>query len=107
MGTNPCTPCDSRTTSHGCVRADVNVVSYLDQVIKFDAIFDHCVIQSATVYASVGANLDIVADANRPKLFNFFPSTIKQGEAKAISTDHHARMHDTALPNHTILANSD
>ena len=90
MGTNPSTSSDACTTRHGGVRADVNVVSNLDQVIKFDAIFDDRVIQCTTVYTCIGSDFDIVADANCPQLFNLLPSTIKQGEAKAIGPDHHA-----------------
>src|SRR6218665_3476290 len=55
------------------VLADAHVVADLYQVVELDAVFDHGVLQRATVYAGVGSDLYIVANAHGAELLDFDP----------------------------------
>ena len=88
---------DTHAASHGCVRTNVHVVSYLDKVVQLDAILDDRVLQRPAVNAGIGSDFDIAANANRAKLLNFFPLTAMWRKAESVSTNHHARVEDAAF----------
>src|SRR3990167_9570239 len=75
------------------VRSDAHVVPDLDQIVQLDSIFDYGVIQRATIYASVGADLDVVAAQHAPCLRDLAPCVLVQRNAEAIGAYHRARMH--------------
>ena len=47
--------------------ANVRVVANLDEVVELDAVFNDGVVQRATVNAGVGADFDIIANADGAK----------------------------------------
>ena len=106
MGTDARAARHPHTAGHGGVRTDVHVVADLNQVVEFDAVFNHGVVQRAAVNASVGADFHIVADAHRPQLFNFFPLPLVQGKTKTVSADHDPRMQDTTRPHRAAFRQS-
>src|SRR5665647_788581 len=95
------------TARHGRVFANVNVVTNLDQVVEFDAVFDDRVLQSTSVDAGVGANFNIIANPDSAQLFNFFPSACIRSKAKTISTDDDAGMHDATLAQDAVFSHGD
>ena len=99
MGTNARTASHPHATGHGGVGTNVHVVADLNQVVEFDTIFNHGVVQRAAVYARVGSDFHIVTNAHRSELFNFFPLPLVQGKTKTVSADHDARMQDATLAN--------
>ena len=88
MGANARTARHTHATGHGRVFADVHVVANLNEVVEFDTVFNEGVLQGASVDASVGANLYIIANFHGTELFNFFPSALVQGKAKSVSAYH-------------------
>jgi hypothetical protein len=87
--------------------AHPDVVSYLNQIVEFDPVFNHRVVQRAPVNTGVGTNLHIIANAHSPKLFNFFPNTVMWRKAKAIGTNHYAGMDQTAHSQDTVFGYGD
>jgi hypothetical protein len=83
---------------------NVHVVSNLNQVVQFHTVFNDRVLQGATVYACIGANLDVIADAHGAELLDFFPLARIRGKTKAIRPNHHARMNQATLPQSAPLA---
>src|SRR6218665_1007092 len=92
----------ARTAGHAATAgprrglADAHVVADLYQVVELDAVFDHGVLQRAAVYAGVGADLYIVANAHGAELLDFDPLPVLGREAKAVSADHHAGVQQAA-----------
>ena len=64
MRANASTASHADATGHGRVRANMHVVANLYQIVEFDAVLDHSVIQRATVNAGIGADFDIMANAH-------------------------------------------
>ena len=86
------------------VSSNVHVMANLDQVIELDAVFNHSVCQRTTVYAGVGANLDIVTDANGTKLLYFFPTSLMRRKSKTVGSNNHTGVDDAAFANTAIIA---
>ena len=63
-------PC---AAGHCGVRANLNVVANLHQIIELDSMGKHRIGESSPVYASIGADLTIVTDTDRAELFNLDP----------------------------------
>ena len=89
------------------MRADLDVVTNLHEVVELDPVFDHGVFQRPAVDAGVGANFNIVANAHGPQLLDLFPAPKMCRKAKAIGPNHHARMQNAARANHAILTDRD
>ena len=106
MRANAGTASHTHTPGHGRVRTDVHVVADLDQVVEFDAVLDHGVIQRAAVNAGIGANLDIIADAHPTQLLNFFPAPGMRRKAKAISSNDNAGVKNAAFTHQAAFAQS-
>ena len=64
MGANFRTAGHPHAAGHGRVRPHHHVVTNLHQVVQFDAVFNHGVIQRAAIHAAVGANFHIIPDAH-------------------------------------------
>ncbi len=90
---------NAHTTSHGRVCADLHVVPYLYQVVQLDAVPYNGVLQRTPVNACIGSDLHIIANTNRPKLFNFFPPAIMRRKTESVSTNHHAGVQDATFTN--------
>src|SRR6218665_3235228 len=87
--------------------ADAHVLADLYQVGELDAVFDHGVLQRAAVYAGVGADLYIVANAHGAELLDFDPLPVLGREAKAVSADHHAGVQQAARADAAVHAHGD
>jgi hypothetical protein len=83
------------------MRANHTVVRNLYLIIEFYTLFNDRILQRATVYRGVCTDLDIVANANTTGLGNLDPVTLISRKAKAIATDHSARMHDATCTDFT------
>jgi hypothetical protein len=97
MRANPGAASHTHTPGHGRVRANMHVVADLYQVVEFDAVLDHSVIQRATVNAGIGTNLNIIADAHPAQLLDFLPTTGMRRKAKAIRAYDNAGVKNAAL----------
>ena len=60
--------------------------------------------QSTSVNTRIGTYLDIIAQAHRAQLLNFFPSPFIGCEAKAVGPQHHACMQNAAFTHHAVLS---
>ena len=107
MRTDDSTAGHASATGHRRVRTDAHVVADLNQVVEFDAVIDHRVVERAAVDAGVGADLHIVADAHRAELLDLFPPAWRRREAKAVGADHHATVQDAAITDPTAGAHRD
>ena len=76
----------------------------LDQVIEFDTVFNHGVLQRAAVDTGIGTNFNIITDPDGSQLFDLFPATGVRCKAKAVGTNHNARVQQTTLTNQAPLA---
>ena len=74
-------------------------MSDLYLVVEFDAIFNHRVIERATVNRRTGADFDIVADDHGSGLRNLHPFAILGGKAEAVAADNCAGMNDRVTAN--------
>ena len=107
VGTNARAARHAHTASHGGVFANVHVVANLNEVVELDTVFNDRVLQCTTVNARVGTDFDIVANRDRTKLFNFFPSTLMQGKTKTIGANDHTSVNNAALTNLAIFTQGD
>ena len=62
MRANPGTSRHTDTAGQGAMRANLDVMANLDQVVELDTIGDQRILQRATVDASVGTNFDVMAN---------------------------------------------
>src|SRR6218665_309876 len=95
------------TAGHRRVLADAHVVTDLYQVVELDAVFDRGVLQRAAVYAGVGADLYIVANAHGAELLDFDPLPVLGRKAKAVSADHHTAAQQAARADAAVRAHGD
>ena len=103
--TNDRTARYANTTGHSCVAPDPYVVTNLNQVVQFDTVFNHRVLQSASIYAGIGTNFHVIADFHRPELLNLFPCISIGCKAKTVSADHCAGVNDASITYDAIFAN--
>ncbi len=103
MRTNAGTACNPHTTCHGRVSANVNVVTNLNQVVELHAVFNDRVIKGTPIDTRIGANFNIIANANSTKLLNFFPLALVKCKAKTIGAYHHTRMQNATRTHNTPL----
>ena len=89
--------CNARACSHGHVAPQMHIVGNLDQVVEFDTVFNHGVVQRTAVDTGVGTNFHIVADAHTAQLLNLDPLPLILCKTKAIGSNDSARMHDATL----------
>src|SRR3989338_2353104 len=99
MASDTCTTRNAYTAGNHRVRTNPAVVADLDQIVEFDALLDHRVIQRAAVYRSVGTNLNLIADHHAANLWNFYPAATILGMAKPIRPDHRSSVNDTISAN--------
>jgi hypothetical protein len=104
MGADHGAPCHADAARHGRVLADAHVVADLNQVVELHAVLDDRVLQRTAVDASVGADLDVVADVHRPELLDLDPRAVVRCQTEAVGADHHAGMEQAALADMAILA---
>ncbi len=97
----------TNTARQGAVLANSHVVPDLNQVVELDAVFDHRVAQSTPVNAGVRANFNVIANAHRAELFDFFPDTRVRGETKTVCTNNHAWVQQTTLAERAAFAHCD
>ena len=98
---------DPDAAGHRRMGADVDVVANLNQIVQFHAIFDHGVVERAAIDAGVGADLDVVADADCAQLFDLDPGPLMGREAKSVRPDHHTRVHDATLAQRASFPETD
>ncbi len=99
VGPDGCTASYANTSGHGGMGANMDVVPYLYQVVQLDAILNDRVLQSAPVYAGIRADLHIVADTNRAKLLDLFPSPVMGRKTETVRTYHGTRVNNATLSN--------
>gem|GEM_PF-4499565 len=80
---------NTHAASHGCMSTYVDVVANLNQVIKFDTVFNDGVAQGATVDTSIGTNFNLVANSNSAQLLNLEPNAMFESKTKTVGTYHH------------------
>ncbi len=86
---NRCAPRNSGLAADNAVRADVNVVPNLNQVINFSSTSNVGVSKSSAIDARISTNLDIVCDLDCAKLRDLAQSTLwVRNVAKAIRADY-------------------
>ena len=90
MRTNSGASCNADTTRHRCVFPNVNVVTDLNEVVEFDAIFNDGILKCSAIDAGVGANFNVMTYFDGAQLFDFFPSTLVGCKTKTIGTDDNA-----------------
>ena len=89
---------------HGRVLSNMDVMADLYQVVELDAVLDDGIVQRTTVDAGIGADLNIVANAHRAELLDFFPGTGVGGETKSVGTNDHAGVQETAVTDAAVFA---
>ena len=77
MGSDSGTPSHANAARQRGMATNSNVVADLDEVIELYAVFDHRVVQRTSIYAGIGANLDVVTDPDCAQLLYFFPSPLR------------------------------
>src|SRR5699024_6351932 len=82
----------TRATGHHGVRTNMDVVTDLDEIIQFDALFKHRILDRAAIHGRVGADLHGVADANAANLRHLDPALAIPGDTETIATDPDAGM---------------
>ena len=97
----------AHTAGHGHMSANVRVVANLDEIVELDAVFNDGVVQRATVNAGVGADFDIIANADAAQLFNLDPLALMWREAKTIAANHRSAFNQTALANRAARCHRD
>src|SRR5262245_43113585 len=98
---------DAHTAGNGRMSTDAAVVSDLNLVVQFDALFDHRVVQRAAVDGGVGSHFDVVADHHPADLRDLAPAAAVPGDAEAVSTDHHAGVEDNTVAYDAIMVYRD
>ena len=92
---------------HGAVFSDAYVVADLHQIVELDAVFQHRVLQCATVNAGIGPDLDVVANQHRAELFDFDPAAAVRCKTETVRTNYRTGVDDAALANAAIVADRD
>ena len=64
MGANAGTASHTNATRHGGMATNMHVVANLNEIVEFDAVFNHCVLQGTTVNTGIGTNFHIVANTH-------------------------------------------
>src|SRR5579862_6634541 len=70
-----------------------NVVSYLHQVVDFDAVCDASDAERAAIDRCVGSNFDVIANFHRADLRKFPMAAVAGNITETIAADHSTRMH--------------
>ena len=81
-----------RTGSDDAMLANYAVMADLDLIIELAAIANLRVIQSTTVNRRTGTNFNIITNDHSANLGDFDPLPLIRCEAKAVGTNHGARM---------------
>ena len=82
---------------HRRVSTDDSIVRDLTQIIDMHTVFDHCVSDRATVNRRIGADFNIVTNADAANLWHFDPAFGRVCVAKSVSSDNRTRVKQTAL----------
>lgn len=83
---------------HHGIGAYLHVVSYLDEIVELGTVVNACAAHCGAIYRGIGAYLYIVAYLYYTYLRNLGITAVTVGrEAKAVGTNHCARMEDAAL----------
>ena len=72
-----------------------------------DAILDEGVFQRSAIDATVGPDLDVVADAHRTQLLNLDPLPLMRRETESIGADGDPRVQNASVPQHAVLTDRD
>src|ERR1019366_616246 len=89
------------------VRTDMHVVPDLDQIVELDTVLDDGVIQRTAVYASVGADFDVVTDQHPAYLRDLAPDAMVLRDAEAVGPNHRAGVHQRTLAEAAPRINGD
>ena len=80
--------------------ANVDVVSNLHEIVEFDTIADHRVIDRAAVNRRIGADFNVIPDPDTANLRNLHQtSPVVLCKAEAVRSNDGAGMHDAAFTN--------
>src|SRR5712691_884127 len=89
---------NAHAARHRRMRADPDVVAYLDLVVELYSVLDNRIVKSPAVNGRVGADLHVVADDDAPSLGALDPAACVERHAKPVRSDYDPRMNDRAFP---------
>src|SRR4051794_36262713 len=98
---------DAHAAGDRGMRADVAVVPYLDLVVELYTLFDHCIVERATIDGCIGADFDIVAEHHAADLRDLIPAPILPGKTEAVRAKHRPRMDDHTLADDAVVIHRD
>ena len=98
---------DADLRDDDAVAADAHVVADLHQVVDLGAVPDPGAVGGRAVHATVGADLDVVADHHVADLRDLVVAAGVEGEAEAVGPDHHPGVQDAPRADDALLADHD
>lgn len=104
---NSGTACDTHASRNRRVLTDLHVMRDLDEIVELAPITDDCIVERTTINRAVGADFHVSTNLNASQLRNFLPAALVPGKTEAIRADHRSSVNQTAITNHTAMAEGD
>ena len=92
MATNFRTAGNAHTTGNGRMIANFHIMADLHQIIYFNSLTDHGILQGSAINGGISADFNIIADDYPAYLRDFHPLPAIMRQTKSICADHCATM---------------
>jgi hypothetical protein len=94
---------NSDTTGYRRMSTDAHIVSNLNLIIQFHAIFYHGIDHHTSIDRRVSSNLYIVADHDPSQMRHFEPAVVIECAAKPVSANYATRVHNRPHTDHAAI----